>query len=99
MVCFQKGALQLKSVKKRAFLNIVKPILFKVGNIVWHATDEQEMQDVKDEIGEKAVVQKVGNIPTTKVDNYGIVLPEDEIRFVTISLVAEEKSYLFLKAS
>ncbi|TAJ06839.1 glycosyltransferase [Marinilabiliaceae bacterium JC017] len=92
---FQMGALQLKSVKKRAFLNIVKPILFKVGNIVWHATDEQEMQDVKDEIGEKAVVQKVGNIPTTKVGNYGIVLSEDEIRFVTISLVAEKKNHIF----
>jgi len=92
---FQKGALQLKASKKRAFLSIVKPLLFNTDNIVWHATDEQEVQDIKVEIGKKAQVQQVGNIPTTNTKDYNIVLPKDEIRFVTISLVAKKKNHIY----
>jgi hypothetical protein len=92
---FQRGALQLKAVKKRLFLKLVKPLLFRVENIVWHATDKQELEDVKEEIGEGASICEVSNIPTTKVNDYGISLLDKEIRFVTISLVAEKKNHLF----
>ncbi|MBS2098532.1 glycosyltransferase [Carboxylicivirga linearis] len=92
---FQKGALRLKGGKKRLFLMLVKPLLFKARNIIWHATDKQEKEDVKDEVGKSAPVKEVSNIPTTQVIDYGIQLPEDEIRFVTISLVAEKKNHIF----
>lgn len=97
---FQKGALQLKARKKRTFLNIVKPLFFKAKNIVWHATDEQEVEDIKNEIctghkSAKANICEVSNIPTTKTKSYNIIIPDNEIRFVTISLVAEKKNHRY----
>ncbi|PWD97776.1 glycosyltransferase [Marinilabilia rubra] len=92
---FQEGALALKAAKKKYFLMVVKPFM-NAGNVVWHATDEQEKKDIKREIGEKAEITVAGNVPAVTQES---VMPDFEgeaLKLVTIALVARKKNHLAL---
>lgn len=92
---FQEGALALKAAKKKYFLMAMKPFM-KVGNVAWHATDEQEKKDIKREIGEKAQIAIAGNVPAV-TENSGMPDFEgDMLKIVTIALVARKKNHLAL---
>lgn len=56
------GAMRYKSFKKRAFLFLFSSFNLQK-NIFFHATDEQEAQDVKKYFGQKSQVLVVENIP------------------------------------
>jgi glycosyltransferase involved in cell wall biosynthesis len=43
---FSAGALEIKSRKKRWFLELWRPVLTRLG-IVWHATTDQEAEDIR----------------------------------------------------
>jgi len=92
---FQQGALVLKASKKKYFLMVMKPFM-KVGNVAWHATDEQEMKDIKRIIEEKAEITIAGNVPAVAQEH---VIPDFEgeaLKLVTIALVARKKNHLAL---
>jgi glycosyltransferase involved in cell wall biosynthesis len=92
---FQEGALALKATKKKYFLLFMKSLM-KRKNIEWHATDEQEKRDIEREIGTKHKITIAGNVPavvkSTKKRNFG----GEDLRLVTIALVARKKNHLAL---
>jgi glycosyltransferase involved in cell wall biosynthesis len=92
---FQEGALALKAAKKKYFLMVLKPFM-KVGNVAWHATDEQEMKDVRREIGEEAGITIAGNVPAVIKENTMPDFEGEALRLVTIALVARKKNHLVL---
>lgn len=58
---FSKGALALKNIKKKVYINVTKVLgLYK--GIIWHATAETEKEDIKAIYGEKASIKVANNL-------------------------------------
>lgn len=88
----QSGALAGKSLKKKLYLQALK-LSGLVKNISWHATNEDEAQDIKKIFGQQATVVIAQNIPKQPVAQ--LVLPakeKDKLRLVYLSLIAEKKN-------
>ena len=92
---FQEGALALKAAKKKYFLMAMKSFM-KMGNVAWHATDEQEKTDIKREIGEKAQITIAGNVPSVTQEHRVPDFEGETLKLVTIALVARKKNHLGL---
>jgi glycosyltransferase involved in cell wall biosynthesis len=92
---FQKGALALKASKKKYFLMVMKPFM-KVGNVAWHATDEQEKQDIQKNVGKKASISVAGNVPAIIQEGNLVDFISEELRLVTVALVVRKKNHLEL---
>lgn len=98
----KKSALAEKAVKKKLFLYLTKWIgLFK--GIVWHATNDLEMQEIKREYGTKAQVMVASNLPAkSTVMNGGKEKNANELKLVSIARISPEKgieeALLFLQA-
>lgn len=90
---FQKGALALKASKKTYYLMVMKPFM-KRGNVAWHATDEQEKQDILKNIGKKASISVAGNVPAIIQEGNPVDFTGKELRLVTVALVARKKNHL-----
>ena len=90
---FQEGALALKAAKKKLFLMVMKPFM-KVGNIAWHATDEQEKRDIIKHMGRKASVAIAGNVPAVVQESVSPDFGGEELRLVTVALVVRMKNHL-----
>jgi len=58
----QRGALAIKSIKKRLYLAFLKRLI-AMNNILWHVTNQQEATDLKSELGQPEYLQ-IGNIPS-----------------------------------
>ncbi|TAE47145.1 MAG: glycosyltransferase [Bacteroidetes bacterium] len=91
----QAGAIRLKWLKKRVFLTLIR--LSGVGKqIIWHATDEQERQDIGKYFGPKTDIRLSSNIPNQPVPR--LTVPEKApgaVRFVFISRVSRKKNLEF----
>ena len=92
---FQEGALALKAAKKKLFLMVMKPFM-KAGNVAWHATDEQEKRDIIKHMGRKASVATAGNVPAVVQESVSPHFEGEELRLVTVALVAQKKNHLAL---
>jgi glycosyltransferase involved in cell wall biosynthesis len=95
----QKGALAIRSTKKRIYLKIVS--LFKLHeNIIWHVTDDQERKDVTQVFGSGAIVKLAPNIPRSPVEIISTRKKDKGIlRLVYLSLITEKKNlHLVLEA-
>ncbi|WP_010422689.1 glycosyltransferase [Anaerophaga thermohalophila] len=90
---FQEGALALKASKKTYYLMVMKPFM-KRGNVAWHATDEQEKQDILKNIGKKASISVAGNVPAIIQEGNPVDFTGKELRLVTVALVARKKNHL-----
>ncbi len=91
-----KGALALKSVKKRLFISISKMLgLHK--DITWHSTSVPETKEIKGVFGEGAIVKQAFNFPAvwssrpsrSKKKNAG------ELKLFFLSRIARKKNLLF----
>ena len=90
----QRGALAGKSLKKKLFLSALK-ISGLVKNITWHATNEEEQEDIKRVFGKQVDVIIAGNIPKRPVDTINVSRKvAGQLRLVFLSLIAEKKNLL-----
>ena len=92
----QQGALAIKSLKKKLFLNFLNRFFIKNNSLIsWHATDKQEYLDIKKYFGNNQKISIVGNVPLFSVWDGSILNYSDSIRFITISLIAPKKNHLW----
>ncbi|WP_258102293.1 glycosyltransferase [Marinoscillum pacificum] len=91
---FQAGALSHKSLKKNIYIAIFK-WLIPQKSTKWHATDQQEAQDIKNIFGINSSIQIIPNIPSV-VKPLGKILKKEvgSIRIVSISLITAKKNLL-----
>lgn len=94
----QEGALKVKAFKKKIYYTIFK-IISLHKNIVWHATDEQEVVDIKKMFGKNpdivlaTVLAK--DLPSQELlSKKNIYKKRGELHLVTISLVTQKKNVL-----
>ncbi len=88
----QAGALSIKKKKKKIFLALFKLIALQK-DMRWHATDEQEKQDIKREFGNKEDIIVATNIPkpiTSARNNQ--LKTTGQLKLVFLSLLTEKKN-------
>lgn len=89
-----RGALEIKSTKKKGFLAVSRIIgLYK--RITWHASTAEEEQEIKSTFGSKSKVVVAQNIPVGQKLELDDILDRKqtgEVRFVFISRVARKKN-------
>ncbi len=92
----QAGALSVKPLKKKLFLSAFKKAtLFK--GIRWHATNEEEANDIAKNISLKAKSIVAHNIPKPPVINLTQSNKQENLfRLVYLSLITEKKNLLLL---
>jgi len=95
----QEGALAGKSFKKKVFLFIFKKLRVPNG-IVWHATDQQEREDVGNIFGINSQIRVAANIPKPPVAISSVRTKRPgELKMIYLSLIAEKKSLLLILES
>lgn len=90
----QKGALAGKKIKKKIYLNFLK-ISGLCKKVIWHATNEEEGNDIKKYFGKNATIVTVGNIPKKPVNEVKYKLKNvGEVNLIYLSLISEKKNLL-----
>lgn len=93
MGSFSKGALKIKSCKKKIFVNLCKKLgLYQ--NILWSVTSELEKRDVRDVIGKEANCYIAEDLPR-KVSEISVSRKSMILKVVFISRISEMKNLLF----
>ena len=89
------GAMQYKTLKKRAFINVLKWLgIHKL--IKFHATDGQEKQDINYFFGLKASIRVLPNLPNLTLPPFRQVQKKPgEVKWVYISRIGPKKNLLF----
>jgi glycosyltransferase involved in cell wall biosynthesis len=88
----QHGALKVKPFKKKIFLNVLK-LLGLHKNIQWHATDEQEIKDIKEHFGDGASVLMAPNIPKKPLESLRFTEKEaGRLCLIYLSLIVAKKN-------
>lgn len=92
----QSGALRFKSFKKNTVLNVLYYTgMFK--NVLFHATDETEVQDIKKNIKGKPAIQLVYDFPAVKQEPFAPVdKQEGHLKCLFVSRIVGKKNLLFL---
>ncbi|MDF1676012.1 MAG: glycosyltransferase [Vicingaceae bacterium] len=90
-----KGSLNVKKAKKRTFINFIKWVgLFK--KITFHATTNEEKQDIENTFGKQPTVIVANNLPEQKT--YSFIekrKTENSILLVSVARIAPEKNTLY----
>ncbi len=90
----QQGALKIKPAKKKLFLSVFK-LLGLHHNISWHATDQQEANDIKLLFGNAASVKVTPNIPKAPFPSVAAISKnKDELKLIFLSVITEKKNLL-----
>lgn len=92
-----KGALQIKSFKKKIFLSLSKYFLFSK-DLVWHASTVLEEEEIKLIFGKETRVKIAQNLSSTsnlRMD-FPTVQPKDELRLIFFSRISEKKNLIYL---
>ena len=93
MGTFSKGAIAIKSWKKKLFFGVCKFFgLFK--KVVWSATSEREKQDIQRYIGENATCYIAEDLPR-KIDSSLCKEKGEVLRGVFLSRICEMKNLLY----
>jgi glycosyltransferase involved in cell wall biosynthesis len=90
-----EGALSLKSKKKSLFINLSK-LSGIHKNVIWHATSEQEAEEIKKTFGSSAEVHLASNLilpPTKERTDYS--KKSGELNICFISRISKKKNLLF----
>ncbi|MCI5057055.1 MAG: glycosyltransferase [Flavobacteriales bacterium] len=93
---FASGALGVKSAKKKYFIKFVKALgVYK--NVVFHATNEKEKQEIIDHLGSNIKVKVASNLPRLIQNEKSITLEKEvgDLRLVSVARVSPEKNTLF----
>lgn len=92
----QEGALATKSLKKKIYLTFLK-MSGLCRRVSWHATNEEEGQDIKRIFGKDVRIIVAGNIPKMPVDVIKVNgKQQGQLRLVYLSLITEKKNLLQL---
>lgn len=90
-----KGSLGVKKAKKGIFINFIKWVgLFK--KITFHATTDEEKQDIENTFGKQTTVIVANNLPEQKA--YSFIekkKTENSILLVSVARIAPEKNTLY----
>jgi glycosyltransferase involved in cell wall biosynthesis len=87
----QRGALAIKSTKKRLYLVVLKRLL-SMNQVLWHVTNEQEASDLKSELLLPKYLQ-LGNIPSYDTEFiFEKVQKYQPAKFGTIALISPMKN-------
>lgn len=88
----QLGALEVKPLKKRLYLNLMK-LLNLFEGVTWHATETQEKEDIAKFGIAKKDIRIASNIPAM-TDPANLVLPKKkmEVRLVFLALISPVKN-------
>jgi len=90
-----KGSLNVKKAKKRTFINFIKWVgLFK--KITFHATTNEEKQDIENTFGKQPTVIVANNLPEQKT--YSFIekrKTENSILLISVARIAPEKNTLY----
>ncbi len=92
----QSGALSVKSSKKKVYIKTLQ-ILRILKNVYWHATNNEEAEDINKFFPVSKGVEIAFNIPKTPFKS--IVFPEKkagELNVVYLSLITQKKNLLLL---
>jgi len=93
MGTFSKGALGIKSFKKKLFFRVCKFFgLFK--RVVWSVTSKIEEQDVKRVVGDNAKCYIAEDLPR-KIPEYNAIKEEGPLRIIFLSRICEKKNLLY----
>ncbi len=87
------GALSQKAAKKKIYLHLFR-LLNIHRSVVWHATDKQELQFIKTEMGNKMEVRIAANFPNLLVMAQRPVKIEQELILGTVALISPMKNHL-----
>lgn len=87
------GALSQKSLKKKVFLSFFKLAGWHKA-VHWHATDEQELQYIKQQFGEQIHVLVAGNFPNLLPVVSMPEKKERELIMGTVALISAMKNHL-----
>lgn len=95
----QGGALSIRSSKKNLYLKLLKTAGL-LNKVTWHATDEQEILDIKKVMGAQANCVLAYNLPKKPLDKVQIIEKNNTtLRLVFLSLITEKKNlHLILQA-
>lgn len=92
----QSGALAGKSLKKKIYLRMLS-LSGLVKNISWHATNNEEADDIRKIFGSHAKIITAGNIPRRPYEQPAATAKKQgALRLVYISLIATKKNLLQL---
>ncbi|MFK8038310.1 MAG: glycosyltransferase [Crocinitomicaceae bacterium] len=89
-----KGALDIKQSKKKVFLSVAK-ILGWYKNIVWHASTDEEVDEVKKVFGKHSKVKVAQNIPVKQVYDLETVIDfkrTGKVKFIFMSRISKKKN-------
>ena len=89
-----KGALEIKQSKKRVFLSVAK-ILGWYKNIVWHASTEEEVGEIKKVFGDHSKVKVAQNIPVKQIFSLDQVIEfkrTGKVKFIFMSRISKKKN-------
>ena len=91
----KESALALKAGKKTLYLKVFK-LLGLHKNIVWHATDGQEVKNIRLFAGDKGMIKLSGNVPVLPALQERGKPKKDLLQLASVSLIAKTKNLLFL---
>lgn len=90
----QRGALSGKWFKKMVYLRMLR-LTGLTKHVLWHATGEEEMNDVRKIFGKKVKAAIASNIPRKPLDMITVPPKEEgKLRLIYLSLIAEKKNLL-----
>ncbi|WP_428909809.1 glycosyltransferase family 4 protein [Niallia sp. Krafla_26] len=91
------GALNLKRLKKRLYINLVKFLgLYK--NLLWQATSDSEVQDIKNNFNNNLPIVKVGNLSASPapINEVKVVKKKSGyLKIIFLSRITEVKNLKF----
>jgi len=92
----QKGALAVKSFKKKIYLNYLR-YTGTLNNAFWHATNEGEANDIKRHFPSNQGIIIASNIPKPPYSQFSFpLIKTGQLKLVYLSLIAEKKNLLLL---
>lgn len=91
MGLFAPGAFHIKFFKKKSYLTILKASGY-LKNIEWSATSKREIEDIKREVGRKAVCHLAEDVPRLIEATQEPAVKTDELKLVFLSRISREKN-------
>jgi glycosyltransferase involved in cell wall biosynthesis len=85
------GALSVKATKKKYFLRLIR-LTRLLNRISWHASSEEEVEEIKKHFGADSKISLVSNIPNIAIEQAPI-LPKEVgiVNLVTVARISPEK--------
>lgn len=89
-----KGALSIKPFKKKVFL-VASKILSYFQNVTWHATNQEEKNDILKKIGKESRINIASNISLNIIKEKPISKIQNELKLVFFSRISPKKNLLY----